>query len=49
MQMWDTVNVQTIKERLRYLKNDAESCKSIPKDFRSKYGECMCVCVCVCV
>ena len=47
MQMSDIINMRTVKERLRYLKNDAESCKSIPKDFRSKYGVCACVRACV--
>ncbi|KAM8752226.1 olfactomedin-like [Acanthopagrus schlegelii] len=41
MQMLDTVNIQTVKERLRYLKNNAESCKSIPKDFRSQSSHCL--------
>ncbi|XP_070686272.1 olfactomedin isoform X2 [Pempheris klunzingeri] len=36
MKMSDTYNMKVVKERLRYLKNSAESCKSIPKDFRSE-------------
>ncbi|XP_070828667.1 olfactomedin-like isoform X1 [Chaetodon trifascialis] len=34
MQVSDIINIKSVKERLRYLKNTAESCKSIPKDFR---------------
>uniref|UniRef100_A0A3Q2WL81 Olfactomedin-like n=1 Tax=Haplochromis burtoni TaxID=8153 RepID=A0A3Q2WL81_HAPBU len=30
----DLVNMKAVKEKLRYLKNNVESCKSIPKDFR---------------
>ncbi|XP_073328905.1 olfactomedin-like [Pagrus major] len=41
MQMWDTINMKTVKERLRYLKNGAESCRSIPKDFRSQGRHCL--------
>uniref|UniRef100_A0A3P9DK96 Olfactomedin-like domain-containing protein n=1 Tax=Maylandia zebra TaxID=106582 RepID=A0A3P9DK96_9CICH len=40
MQTIDTVNMKTVKEKLRYLKNKLETCKSIPKDFRG-----MCVCL----
>uniref|UniRef100_A0A3B5Q1V6 Olfactomedin-like domain-containing protein n=1 Tax=Xiphophorus maculatus TaxID=8083 RepID=A0A3B5Q1V6_XIPMA len=38
MQTSDTVNMKTVKEKLRYLKNNVESCKSIPKDFRGRSG-----------
>uniref|UniRef100_A0A3B4F314 Olfactomedin-like n=1 Tax=Pundamilia nyererei TaxID=303518 RepID=A0A3B4F314_9CICH len=34
MQTIDTLNMKTVKEKLRYLKNNVETCKSIPKDFR---------------
>ncbi|XP_053175964.1 olfactomedin-like [Scomber japonicus] len=34
MQMADTINLKTVKETLRHLKNGVESCKSIPKDFQ---------------
>uniref|UniRef100_A0A669D7X6 Olfactomedin-like domain-containing protein n=1 Tax=Oreochromis niloticus TaxID=8128 RepID=A0A669D7X6_ORENI len=34
MQTIDTTNMKTVKEKLRYLKNNVETCKSIPKDFR---------------
>lgn len=30
----DTVNMKTVKEKLRYLKNTVESCRTIPRDFR---------------
>lgn len=33
----DNVNVKAIKDRLRHLKNIAESCKTIPRDFRGEY------------
>ncbi|XP_070687051.1 olfactomedin-like [Pempheris klunzingeri] len=42
MKMSDTYNMKVVKERLRYLKNSAESCKSIPKDFTGKYALCVC-------
>uniref|UniRef100_A0A3B4WKT8 Si:ch211-194m7.8 n=1 Tax=Seriola lalandi dorsalis TaxID=1841481 RepID=A0A3B4WKT8_SERLL len=32
----DTINMKTVKDKLRYLKNSAEYCKSIPKDFKGK-------------
>ncbi|XP_070763901.1 olfactomedin-like [Enoplosus armatus] len=41
MQMSDTINMKTVKEKLRYLKNSAESCKSIPKDFRGQDRYCL--------
>uniref|UniRef100_A0A8C2XCK6 Olfactomedin 4-like 2 n=1 Tax=Cyclopterus lumpus TaxID=8103 RepID=A0A8C2XCK6_CYCLU len=40
MKMWNTINMKTLKEKLRYVKNSAESCKSIPKDFRGKHTVC---------
>ncbi|KAM9351951.1 olfactomedin-like [Symphorus nematophorus] len=40
MQTSDTVNMKTVKERLRYLKNTAASCKSIPKDFIGQHKHC---------
>ncbi|XP_049929369.1 olfactomedin-like [Epinephelus moara] len=41
MKMSDTINMKTVKEKLRYLKNTAESCKSIPKDFRGQHPHCL--------
>ncbi|XP_041794832.1 olfactomedin-4-like [Chelmon rostratus] len=41
MQMSDTINMKSVKERLRYLKNAAESCRSIPKDFRGQGTHCL--------
>ncbi|XP_051239222.1 olfactomedin [Dicentrarchus labrax] len=41
MQMSDTINMKTVKEKLRYLKNSVESCKTIPKDFRGKGRYCL--------
>lgn len=41
MQMSDTINMKTVKEKLRYLKNGVESCKSIPKDFRGQDRYCL--------
>lgn len=41
MQMTDTINMKTVKERLRYLKNGAESCKTIPKDYRGQGRYCL--------
>nr|XP_046251466.1 olfactomedin-like [Scatophagus argus] len=41
MQMADIINVKTVKERLRYLRNSAESCRSIPKDFRKRCRHCL--------
>lgn len=41
MQTTDNINIKTVKEQLRYLKNRAESCKSIPTDFRGKHQYCM--------
>ncbi|XP_061578505.1 olfactomedin-like [Cololabis saira] len=40
MQTSDTINMKTVKEKLRYLKNNVESCKSIPKDHRSQHRYC---------
>ncbi|KAM4734619.1 olfactomedin-4-like [Anableps anableps] len=41
MQTSDTINMKTVKEKLRYLKNNVESCKSIPKDFRGQHRYCL--------
>ncbi|XP_040893425.1 olfactomedin-like isoform X2 [Toxotes jaculatrix] len=41
MTMSDTINMKTVREKLRYLKNSAESCKSIPEDFRGKERYCL--------
>ncbi|KAM6946026.1 olfactomedin-4-like [Aplochiton taeniatus] len=35
MHMSDSINVKAVKEKLRYLKNGVQSCKTIPKDFHS--------------
>ncbi|XP_030587771.1 olfactomedin-like [Archocentrus centrarchus] len=37
----DVINMKTVKEKLRYLKNNVESCKSIPKDFRDPDRYCL--------
>ncbi|KAM9376493.1 olfactomedin-like [Pholidichthys leucotaenia] len=41
METTDIINMKTVKEKLRYLKNSVESCKSIPTDFRRKDGYCV--------
>ncbi|XP_017289705.1 olfactomedin-4 [Kryptolebias marmoratus] len=41
MQTSDSVNMKTVKEKLRYLKNNVESCKSIPKDFKGQHRHCL--------
>ncbi|MED6255050.1 hypothetical protein ATANTOWER_003883 [Ataeniobius toweri] len=41
MQTSDTVNMKTVKEKLRFLKNNVESCKSIPKHFRGQHKHCL--------
>ncbi|KAM9376144.1 olfactomedin-like [Pholidichthys leucotaenia] len=41
MQTSDTFNIKTVKEKLRYLKNNVESCKSIPRDFRGEHRHCL--------
>lgn len=37
LQTTDITNMKTVKQKLRYLKNSAESCRTIPKDFRGHY------------
>ncbi|XP_047203357.1 olfactomedin-4-like [Girardinichthys multiradiatus] len=37
----DIINIKTVKETLRYLKNSVESCKTIPKDFRGQQRYCL--------
>ncbi|KAJ0069549.1 hypothetical protein NL108_008493, partial [Boleophthalmus pectinirostris] len=34
MKMTDDINLTSLKEQVRYLKNRAETCKSIPSDYR---------------
>ncbi|KAE8295818.1 Olfactomedin-4 [Larimichthys crocea] len=41
MERSDSFNMKTVKEKLRYLKNSAESCKSIPTDFRGQDRHCL--------
>ncbi|XP_047452837.1 olfactomedin-like [Mugil cephalus] len=41
MQTSDTVNMKSVKEKLRYLKNNVQSCKSIPKDFKGQGRHCL--------
>ncbi|XP_053742632.1 olfactomedin-4 [Synchiropus splendidus] len=41
MQINDIVNIKTVKEKMRSLRNRAESCKSIPKDFRVQTQRCV--------
>lgn len=31
-------NLETMKEKLRYLSNRIQSCRTIPQDFRSKFS-----------
>ncbi|CAL1595229.1 unnamed protein product [Knipowitschia caucasica] len=40
MKTTDDINLKTMKEQVRYLKNRVESCKSIPNDFRVKHPYC---------
>ncbi|XP_063766287.1 olfactomedin-like isoform X2 [Eleginops maclovinus] len=40
MQVSKTINMKTVREKLRYLKNSAESCRTIPKDFRGQDSYC---------
>ncbi|XP_015248969.1 PREDICTED: olfactomedin-4-like [Cyprinodon variegatus] len=40
MQVSDIINIKSVKENLRYLKNSVESCKTIPKDFRGQHMYC---------
>ncbi|KAG7281559.1 hypothetical protein CRUP_007593 [Coryphaenoides rupestris] len=40
MSVFNTQNMRGVKEKLRYLKNRAESCRSIPKDFRGHHAQC---------
>ncbi|KAJ3595863.1 hypothetical protein NHX12_002275 [Muraenolepis orangiensis] len=40
MYYYDHLNMKGVKHKLRYLKNRAESCQSIPKDFRSTQPHC---------
>ncbi|KAK7892017.1 hypothetical protein WMY93_023980 [Mugilogobius chulae] len=40
MKTTDDINVKTLKQQVRYLKNRAESCKTIPSDFRGQYQYC---------
>ncbi|KAM9808378.1 olfactomedin-4-like [Neosynchiropus ocellatus] len=41
MRIGNIINIKTMKETLRTLKNRAESCKSIPKDFRVQSQSCV--------
>ncbi|KAM9816446.1 olfactomedin-like isoform 2-T2 [Syngnathus typhle] len=41
MHMANSINMKSVKERLRYLKNSVESCLSIPKDFRGQQRYCL--------
>ncbi|XP_077374169.1 olfactomedin-like isoform X2 [Festucalex cinctus] len=41
MQMVNSINMKTVKERLRYLKNSVESCLSIPRDFKGHQSYCL--------
>ncbi|XP_056138153.1 olfactomedin [Lampris incognitus] len=40
MHMSQSVNMRSVKIKLRYLKNGVESCRSIPKDFRGPHSHC---------
>lgn len=37
LQTADIINMKTVQQKLRYLKNSAESCRTIPQDFRGHY------------
>uniref|UniRef100_A0A672Z0C2 Olfactomedin-like domain-containing protein n=1 Tax=Sphaeramia orbicularis TaxID=375764 RepID=A0A672Z0C2_9TELE len=39
----DVINMKMFKEKLRYLKNSAESCRSIPSDFTGKSHHMYCL------
>ncbi|XP_054621883.1 olfactomedin-like isoform X2 [Dunckerocampus dactyliophorus] len=41
MDMANSINMKTMKEKLRKLKNSAVSCLSIPKDFKGKQRYCL--------
>nr|XP_057916138.1 olfactomedin-like [Doryrhamphus excisus] len=41
MDMANTINMKTVKEKLRKLKNSAVSCLSIPKDFKGQHRYCL--------
>uniref|UniRef100_A0A672Z013 Olfactomedin-like domain-containing protein n=2 Tax=Sphaeramia orbicularis TaxID=375764 RepID=A0A672Z013_9TELE len=41
MQRMDVINMKMFKEKLRYLKNSAESCRSIPSDFTGHHMYCL--------
>ncbi|XP_061679878.1 olfactomedin-like isoform X2 [Syngnathoides biaculeatus] len=41
MHMANSINMKTVKERLRYLKNSVESCLSIPRDFKGQHRYCL--------
>lgn len=40
MKSYDTINMKTVRDKLRYLKNNMESCKSIPRDFTGQIKHC---------
>ncbi|XP_004086305.1 olfactomedin-4 [Oryzias latipes] len=37
----DIVNMRSVREKVRYLKNSVQSCKTIPKDFASQSRYCL--------
>ncbi|CAL8262598.1 unnamed protein product [Merluccius merluccius] len=41
MYVYDSLKIVAVKEQMRYLKNRAESCRSIPKDFRGTHSSCL--------
>ncbi|XP_061533458.1 olfactomedin [Phycodurus eques] len=41
MHMANSINMKTVKEKLRYLKNSVESCLSIPRDFTGQQRYCL--------
>lgn len=41
IKMADDINLRMMKEQVRYLKNRAESCKTIPYDFRGVQQHCL--------
>ncbi|XP_077424812.1 olfactomedin isoform X2 [Vanacampus margaritifer] len=41
MQVVNSINMKSVKEKLRYLKNSVESCLSIPRDFKGQQSFCL--------
>ncbi|XP_029698025.1 olfactomedin-4-like isoform X2 [Takifugu rubripes] len=41
LQTTDVINMKSVKEKLRYLKNSGEACRTIPRDFRGQDRHCL--------